>query len=382
MKNLLTFFLCFTIAQAYTQSIVNVTFRQEGETVRITYDIKNAQDGQTFNIELYCSTDGGRTYGNALKAVSGDVGEKIIGGYSKTIIWKPMQENITTLESDKVKFKVTAIIKSTMPDNMVFVKGGTFQMGSEDGEDNEKPIHSVTVSDFYIGKYEVTVAEFKKFITATGYKTDAEKEGNSIIYTTKWEVMKGVYWKHDTKGDLRRRSDYNHPVIHVSWNDATAYCKWLQETTGKGYRLPTEAEWEYAARGGNQSKNYKYAGTNDESSLYRYANFADKNTDFSWSVKSQNDNYAYTAPVGKYLSNELGIYDMSGNVWEWCSDWYGSDYYKNSSSNNPKGANSGAYRVLRGGAWINLPAYCRIAFLDRSTPTSRYNNFGFRVVFP
>jgi hypothetical protein len=185
MKNLLTFFLCFTIAQAYTQSIVNVTFRQEGETVRITYDLKEAQNGQTFNIELYCSTDGGRTYGNALKAVSGDVGEKIIGGYSKTIIWKPMQENITTLESDKVKFKVTAAIKSTMPDNMVFVKGGTFQMGSNESDD-EKPIHRVTLDDFHIGKYEVTVAEFEKFITATGYKTDAEKGDGSYIYTTTW----------------------------------------------------------------------------------------------------------------------------------------------------------------------------------------------------
>jgi formylglycine-generating enzyme required for sulfatase activity len=381
MKNFLTIFLCFTIAQAYTQSIVNVTFRQEGETVRITYDLKEAQNGQTFNIELYCSTDDGRTYGNALKAVSGDVGEKIIGGYSKTIIWKPMQENITTLESDKVKFKVTAAIKSTMPDNMVFVKGGTFQMGSNESDD-ENPIHSVTISDFYIGKYEVTVAEFEKFIKAAGYKTDAEKGDGSYIYTTTWEKKAGVYWKHDTKGDLRTRSDYNHPVIHVSWNDATAYCKWLQETTGKGYRLPTEAEWEYAARGGNQSKNYKYAGTNDESSLYRYANFADKSTDFSWSVKSQNDNYAYTAPVGKYLSNELGIYDMSGNVWEWCSDWYGSDYYKNSSSNNPEGANSGAYRVLRGGAWSITPASCRIANRRSNAPTYRITYLGFRVVFP
>jgi formylglycine-generating enzyme required for sulfatase activity len=381
MKNLFTIFLCFTIAQAYTQSIVNVSFRQEGETVRITYDLKEAQNGQTFNIELYCSTDDGRTYGNALKAVSGDVGEKIIGGYSKTIIWKPMQENITTLESDKVKFKVTAAIKSTMPDNMVFVKGGTFQMGSNESDD-EKPIHRVTLDDFHIGKYEVTVAEFEKFITATGYKTDAEKGDGSYIYTTTWENKAGIYWKHDAKGNLRSRSDYNHPVIHVSWNDATAYCKWLQETTGKGHRLPTEAEWEYAARGGNQPKGHKYAGINDESSLHRYANFADKNTDFSWSVKSQNDNYAYTAPVGKYLSNELDIYDISGNVWEWCSDWYSSDYYKNSSFNNPKGANSGTSCVLRGGAWSSKPAYCRITSRSSSTLTYRSYGIGFRVVFP
>jgi formylglycine-generating enzyme required for sulfatase activity len=266
--------------------------------------------------------------------------------------------------------------------NMVFVKGGTFQMGSNDGRDNQKTIHSVTLDDFYIGKYEVTVAEFEKFVTATGYETDAEKDGNSRVYTTTWETKVGIYWKHDAKGNLRPRSDYNHPIIHVSWNDATAYCKWLQETTGKGYRLPTEAEWEYAARGGNQPKGHKYAGTNDESSLYRYANFADKNIDFDWSVKSQNDNYAYTAPVGKYLSNELGIYNMSGNVWEWCSDWYGSDYYKNSSSNNPQGANSGTYRILRGGSWSSMPLRCRIAYRNFSAPKNRSYSTGFRVVFP
>jgi formylglycine-generating enzyme required for sulfatase activity len=332
MKNLLTFFLCFTIAQAYTQSIVNVTFRQEGETVRISYDLKDAQNGQTFNIELYCSTDGGRTYGNALKAVSGDVGEKIIGGYSKTIIWQPMQENITTLESDKVKFKVTATIKSTMPDNMVFVKGGTFQMGSNESDD-EKPIHSVTVNDFYIGKYEVTQKEWRAIM---GTNPSGFKDCDSC------------------------------PVEKVSWNDVQEYIKKLNAKTGKNYRLPTEAEWEYAARGGNQSKGYTYSGSNTIDNVAWYSSTSDLKTH----------------PVGQKSSNELGIYDMSGNVYEWCTDWYGSDYYKNSSSNNPKGANSGPFRVLRGGAWNNTPAYCRFAFRFNSTPTNRINDIGFRVVFP
>jgi formylglycine-generating enzyme required for sulfatase activity len=341
MKNFLTIFLCFTIAQAYTQSIVNVTFRQEGETVRITYDLKEAQNGQTFNIELYCSTDGGRTYGNALKAVSGDVGEKIIGGYSKTIIWQPMQENITTLESDKIKFKVTATIKSTMPDNMVFVKGGVFQMGGDDGGSDEKPIHSVIVNDFYIGKYEVTQKE--------------------------WRAIMGTNPSHFKDCD-------NCPVERVSWNDVQEYIKKLNAKTGKNYRLPTEAEWEYAARGGNQSKGYTYSGSNTTDNVAW-------NHENSYDLGSEHKNYG-TNSVGQKSPNELGIYDMSGNVWEWCSDWYGSDYYKNSSSNNPKGANSGTYRVLRGGAWDNLPASCRIAFRLSNAPTSRYSIIGFRVVFP
>jgi formylglycine-generating enzyme required for sulfatase activity len=340
MKNLLTFFLCFTIAQAYTQSIANVTFRQEGETVRIIYDIKNAQNGQTFNIDVYCSTDDGRTYGNALKAVSGDVGEKIIGGYSKTIIWQPMQENITTLESDKVKFKVTAAIKSTMPDNMVFVKGGTFQMGSNESDD-EKPIHSVTVNDFYIGKYEVTQKE--------------------------WRAIMGTNPSHFKDCD-------SCPVEKVSWNDVQEYIKKLNAKTGRNYRLPTEAEWEYAARGGNQSKGYAYSGSNTIDNVAWYG-------ENSYDLGSEHKNYG-TNPVGQKSPNELGIYDMSGNVYEWCTDWYGSDYYKNSSSNNPKGANSGTYRVLRGGAWNYTPAICRIAFRFNYAPTIRSNYIGFRVVFP
>jgi formylglycine-generating enzyme required for sulfatase activity len=341
MKNFFTIFLCFTIAQAYTQSIVNVTFKQQGETVRISYDLKDAQNGQTFNIDVYCSTDGGRTYGNALKAVSGDVGEKIIGGYSKTIIWQPMQENITTLESDKVKFKVTATIKSTMPDNMVFVKGGVFQMGGDDGGSDEKPIHSVTVNDFYIGKYEVTQKE--------------------------WRAIMGTNPSHFKDCD-------NCPVERVSWNDVQEYIKKLNAKTGKNYRLPTEAEWEYAARGGNQSKGYTYSGSNTTDNVAW-------NHENSYDLGSEHKNYG-TNSVGQKSPNELGIYDMSGNVWEWCSDWYGSDYYKNSSSNNPKGANSGTYRVLRGGAWYDRPAGCRIAIRSSNAPTSRINGLGFRVVFP
>jgi formylglycine-generating enzyme required for sulfatase activity len=338
MKNFLTIFLCFAIAQAYTQSIVNVTFRQEGETVRITYDLKNAQNGQTFNIDVYCSTDGGRTYGNALKAVSGDVGEKIIGGYSKTIIWQPMQENITTLESDKVKFKVTATIKSTMPDNIVFVKGGTFQMGSY-GSANEEPIHSATISDFYIGKYEVT-----------------QKEWREIMGTN----------------PSRFKDCDNCPVETVSWNDVQEYIKKLNAKTGKNYRLPTESEWEYAARGGNQSNGHKYSGSNTISSVAWYV----ENTYY---LGREHKNYG-TNPVGQKSSNELGIYDMSGNVWEWCSDWYRSRYYARYHANSTSGPSSGSNRVLRGGSWYDAASGCRVAYRGNYNPRNRYDYVGFRLV--
>jgi formylglycine-generating enzyme required for sulfatase activity len=330
MKNLLTLLLCFLTAQAYTQNIKNVTFRQGGEIVHINYDITGATNGQTFEIAVYCSTDGGRTYGNALKAVSGDVGKDIISGNSKTIIWRATEE-LTTLESDKVTFKVIAKVKNTVPEDFVFIPGGTFQMGSNDGGSDEKPVHSVTVSSFYMSKYEVTQKQWRDVMgtNPSGFKCD------------------------------------NCPVEQVSWNDVQKFLKKQNAKTGKNYRLPTEAEWEYAARGGNKSKGYKYAGSNSINDMAWYSSNSTK-----------------THQVGTKKANELGIYDMSGNVYEWCSDWYDSDYYKNSLRNNPQGANSGTYRVLRGGSWSNYHAYCRVADRPISTPTYRNNNIGFRLVFP
>lgn len=178
-------------------------------------------------------------------------------------------------------------------DNMVYVEGGTFMMGSNEGENDEKPVHEVTVNSFYIGKYEVTVEEFDKFIKATGYKTDAEKSGFSWRWNGRdWEQKNGVNWRYGVEGEVRGKSEKRHPVIYVSWNDAIAYAKW------KGGRLPTEAEWKYAAFGGNKSEGYKYAGSNNIDEVAWYGN--------------NSGNKTHT--VGTKAPNELGIYDFSGNV--------------------------------------------------------------------
>ena len=230
--------------------------------------------------------------------------------------------------------------------------------------DDEQPVHTVRVRDFYLGKYEVSVREFAQFINETGYKTDAEREGWSYWRDgDSWKKKNGIYWKHDVKGNLRPSSEYNHPVIHVSWNDATEYCKWLSKKTGKNFRLPTEAEWEYAASGSNKSRGYTYAGSNDLDEVAWY--------EFNSGSK--------THPVGQKEPNELGLYDMSGNVWEWCNDWYDPDYYKNSPGNNPKGPSSGSYRVLRGGSWNIIPQFCRVANRLRYYPSNRNSGFGFRL---
>ena len=248
---------------------------------------------------------------------------------------------------------------------MVAVKGGTFIMGSNDGEagDREKPTHNVTLSDYYIGKYEVTVAQFREFINETNYRTDADKDGSSYIWNgSSWEKRNGVNWKCDASGKMRGSWEDNHPVIHVSWNDAKAYCEWLSRKTGQSFRLPTEAEWEYAARGGNKSRGYKYSGSNSID-------------DVAWYTSNSGSK---THQVGTKSPNELGVYDMSGNVWEWCQDWYGD--YSSGSQYNPTGPSSGSSRVNRGGSWFYGARICRVSYRNGNTPDNRYNGSGFRVV--
>lgn len=287
--------------------------------------------------------------------------------------------------------QLTKDLSFTFEPETVLVRGGTFQMGQSDPDiggsgksKNEQPVHSVTVSNFNMGKYEITVTQFKAFVDDTGYKTDAEKEGTSRIYNyskNQFEDIKGVNWKCDAQGNIRPQSEYNHPVIHVSWNDADAYCKWLSRKTGKSYRLPTEAEWEYAA--GNGSRHTKYSWGNGDPSGKNGGNVADetaKKTFSTWTIFSgYTDGYVYTAPVGQYNSNDFGLYDMTGNVWEWCSDWYSS--YDSGAVSNPTGAATGSNRVHRGGSWNSGPVHCRVANRGSGTPSNRSFNLGFRVVF-
>jgi|GEM_PF-1528274 len=257
---------------------------------------------------------------------------------------------------------------------LVLIRGGTFDMGDTFGdvEADEKPVHSVTVSDFYMGKTEVTVGQFRKFVESTGYKTDAEKQGWAYAWTESgWDKVNGASW---LKPGFAQTD--NHPVVYISWNDANEFCKWAS------CRLSTEAEWEYEAR--NKGQSIKYSWGNSKPIGRKGANVADESAKKKfpdWTIfEGYNDGYVFTAPVASYDANELDLYDMSGNVWEWCSDWYDSDYYKNSPRNNPKGPASGTARVLRGGSWDDDPRGCRAAFRGRVDPENRLNYTGFRVV--
>ncbi len=269
--------------------------------------------------------------------------------------------------------------------DMILVEGGKFMMGRNSSVDktdgvefkNELPRHKVKVNSFYIGKYEVTVKEYKQFVNATGKRMPAspdsawfaEHPDTKIFYP----LSKTQWWGWKD----------NFPMINVNWFDAVKYCNWrskkegLKEVytfvsksevkwdlTANGYRLPTEAEWEYAARGGKKSKGYVYAGSNNPSEVAWY--------DVTSNLKGP-------SKVGAKKPNELGIYDMSGNVWEWCNDYYSASYYKRSPEDNPTGPEANIYRVLRSGSWHYREELTRIA--DRDGPVAGLSNFnyGFRL---
>lgn len=213
--------------------------------------------------------------------------------------------------------------------DMVLIKGGTFQMGSND----EKPIHSVTLNDFYICKYEVTQQQ--------------------------WRTIMG-----SNPPKLANEGCNNCPVEQVSWEDVQEFIKKLNQRTGSNYRLPTEAEWEYAARGGTKSKNYAYSGTNSIE-------------DAGWFQKNSERK---THPVGKKKPNELGLYDMTGNVWEWCQDWFSKSYYSESPVNNPVNLTENEYRVIRGGAADTKSERSRVTDRDAYKSSNKGNFVGFRIV--
>ena len=241
-----------------------------------------------------------------------------------------------------------AAAQSTNPPDMIFVKGGTFKMGSNDGYADEAPVHSVTLSDFYIGKYEVTVAQYRQFCSATNHRFPGLPDDD-------W------YAEHENAAQWQWNDTY--PIVNISYFDAIAYCQWLSELTGEHYTLPTEAQWEYAARGGNKSKNYKYAGSNDIDEV-------------AWYDETTRERGPRS--VGRLKPNELGIYDMSGNAWEWCLDYWGN--YSAKAQKDPTGPAQGGYKVIRGGSWYYVDDMAKLTSRDGPKPGKPNFNYGFRVV--
>jgi formylglycine-generating enzyme required for sulfatase activity len=262
---------------------------------------------------------------------------------------------------------------------MVLVQGGCFRMGDvfRDVPSSEKPVHEVCVDDFYMGRYEVTVAEFRTFVQDTGYRTEAEEQDGCHAWVGNGKEVKKMDHNWSNTGFPQTEND---PVVCISWNDASAYIQWLNKTGGKKYRLPTEAEWEYAAR--SRGKDYRYSWGNSEPS----GNIADDSARKAltglkvW--EGYNDGFSYTAPAGSFRPNELGIHDLSGNVYEWVADWQVDKYYETSPKYNPRGPEHGKYKILRGGAWDLEPHTARTTNRYWNVAGARAVCMGFRLAHP
>ncbi|MDR0970975.1 MAG: SUMF1/EgtB/PvdO family nonheme iron enzyme [Bacteroidales bacterium] len=294
---------------------------------RISYKLIEVKTSEILNINSETIKNGLEGVIDAADAIA----NKLFGSTLQS-------KNNRTINSNNTTPTHTQFNPNSNEPDMVYVEGGTFLMGctGEQGADcyeNEMPAHSVTLSSFSISRYEIT--------------------------QTQWQKIMGTNPSSNARGG-------NYPVTNVSWEDAQEFCKRLSAATGKQYRLPTEAEWEYAARGGNRSRGYKYSGSNNLNDVGWYENNSGKNT----------------APVGEKHPNELGIYDMSGNVYEWCLDKY-DDYSTSMHTEiNPKNDKKGYYRVFRGGSWRYDAEKCRVAYRYYYRSNGKFKTLGFRVVLP
>jgi formylglycine-generating enzyme required for sulfatase activity len=286
--------------------------------------------------------------------------------------------------------------------SLVSLAGGDFLMGSDNTRfpaDGEGPVRKVTVSEYRIDPYAVTNAQFARFVEASGYVTDAERYGWSFVFhlfvpkriarrvthavsgVEWWWQVRGACWKEPEGPGSTIEGRLDHPVVHVSWTDAVAYCSWA------GSRLPTEAEWEFAARGGLEQATYPWGDELTPGGEHRcniwQGEFPTHNT--------SEDGYAGTAPVDVYQPNGFGLYNTTGNVWEWCGDWFSADFHRNSPAAapgdaawpNPKGPPTGDTKLIRGGSYLCHESYCnryRVSARSHNTIDSSTGNMGFRVV--
>jgi len=301
---------------------------------------------------------------------------------------------------------------AAMPKNMVFINGGTFWMGTDQHGWNERPAHQVTVDSFWIDKIPVTNNDFAQFVKETGFKTFSEKQPTredfpdakdellvpgSIVFKKPegevdmrnhynwWEYKKGANWKYPEGPDSNFKGRAKHPVVHVTFDDALAYCEWKDKT------IATEAQWEYAARGGLDKKTYTWGDQPEHlKEKAKLANIWQGNFPYE---NAEEDGFYGTSPIGSFLPNGYGLYDMAGNVWEWVSDWYHPEYFLVSPKENPTGVNKEdsfdpnepgiAKKIIKGGSFLCADNYCtgyRPSARMATDPKSGTNHLGFRCV--
>jgi formylglycine-generating enzyme required for sulfatase activity len=371
--------------------VSNVQARQRAGTklVDITYELADA-DSATVSVSLRLSSDGGTTWAVPCASVSGNgIGASVTPGPGKRLVWDASAD-WTGQWSDRMQVEIAATDAGVPGDEFALIPAGSFQMGDNlgDGWSGELPVHTVQVSAFHMGRYEVTKALWDE------------------VYA--WAVAHGYgFADHDLgKGSA-------HPVQCVTWYDCVKWCNARSEREGlapcytvsgatyrtgqqdavvcdgsaSGYRLPTEAEWEKAARGGLSGQRFPWGDTIDHSRANYRSYWGDGQPYYSYDTGYEgydtryNDGvYPYTSPVEAFPANGYGLYDMSGNVWEWCWEWWSDTYHGSSPGTDPRGPGSGSYRAVRGGNWDYDASYCRVAYRGWGWPVGRDFNLGIRLV--
>jgi formylglycine-generating enzyme len=299
-----------------------------------------------------------------------------------------------TAESQAPIDRGAAESEAQMRSRMIELPGGTFLMGTDYKDafpqDGEGPVRAVLLDPFCIDRYPVTNALFRKFIEATGYRTEAERFGWSFVFWSHiprarfenlvedtvalapwWCKVRGAKWDAPEGPGSTVIGRECYPVVHVSWNDAKSFCEW------SGQRLPSEAEWEYAARGGLEQKLYPWGDKLRPDGEYRCNIWQGKFP----TLDTAEDGYAGTCPVDAFPPNDFGLYSVTGNTWEWCADWFDAEFHRSSDCNNPKGPPNGIARVMKGGSFLCHKSYCnryRVAARSSNTPDSSTTNIGFR----
>jgi sulfatase modifying factor 1 len=294
---------------------------------------------------------------------------------------------------------------------IVFVRVpvGVFSMGSDEpvaalvkaypalersrfeGLSDEAPVHRVRITrPFEMSRHEITVGQFRTFLQRSGHVPESVADGTGgygynpaydPATSRRGDAFEGRLPRYSWQNPGFAQSD-DHPVVNVTWNDAVALARWLTQQEGRTYRLPTEAEWEYACRAGG---NGRYQHGNDPTGLIRVGNTFDEDSAVNWSTWRDRatpgrDGYSFTAPVGSFAPNAFGLFDLHGNVWEWVSDWYGEDYYAQSPQDDPAGPADGGVKVRRGGSWHSWPLYTRCSFRNWNSIQTRYTLVGIRLV--